>query len=115
MAEMYRDVLQDDGFEIIIYDDAQTAAESIDEAPPDIIVLDMMLPGGNGAAFLQELRSYEDMMEVPVLLASSLALSPSQREALKQFQPLTVLDKAELTPARLRREIRSAYAAGPQH
>lgn len=109
LAEMYRDVLQDD-FSVTLCHDAQTAIGALDEAAPDIILLDIMLPGGNGMAFLQELRSYDDVAAVPVLVCSSAGFSGRQRKALQQFAPLALLGKAELTPERLRAALGKTYA-----
>lgn len=109
LAEMYQDVLQK-SFTVIVKHNAQKAVESLDEAPPDIILLDFMLPGGNGAAFLHELRSYEDMANVPVMICSSIGFSGQQKQSLKQFAPLILMDKAELTPKKLTAALKEAYA-----
>lgn len=109
LAEMYRDVLQND-FAVTICHDAQSAIEALDEARPGMILLDVMLPGGNGLAFLQELRSYDDMAAVPVLVCSSVGFSSQQRRALEHFAPLALIDKSELTPNRLKEALSKAYA-----
>lgn len=100
LAEIYQDVLRKK-FNVTLRRSAQEAIETLDEAKPDIILLDFMLPGGNGAAFLQELRSYDDMANVPVLICSSIGFSVQQKQSLQQFAPLLLMDKAELTPEKL--------------
>lgn len=46
---------------------AQMAIQMADATTPDIVVLELQLPGPNGVAFLQEFRSYPDWRSVPVI------------------------------------------------
>ena len=47
---------------------AQEAIHAADLRRPDMVVLELQLPGSNGIAFLHEFRSYADWREVPVVL-----------------------------------------------
>jgi len=102
-ADICADSLSD--CDVRICHDAQTAIEAIDAARPDIILLDLMLPGSNGVAFLQELRSYQDTRETPVIVCSSLRMSPAQRQGMKVFDPVFFLNKTDATPERLQKVI----------
>lgn len=51
------------------YDDALKTAH---EAHPDIILLDVVLPGGSGFDLLNSLRSEEDFKNTPVIILSNL-------------------------------------------
>lgn len=113
LADIYRDVLHP-RYEIVISHNAQSAMETLDDAPPGAVLLDIMLPGGNGFAFLQELRSYDDMSDVPVVVCSSVNLSPTQRQALLQFAPIDILDKSELSPKCLRKIVEESMHASPK-
>ena len=52
--------------------DPQAAIEQIDTQKPDIIVMELQLAPLSGFAFLQELRSYEDLTDIPVVIYSSV-------------------------------------------
>jgi len=112
LADMYQDVLQAE-FEIVICHDSQAAIGKIDTKVPDLILLDIMLPGGNGLAFLQELRTYTDVMNVPVVVCSSAHLSSEQRDAITHFAPIAILNKEDLTPKRLIEVIEEQVHAHP--
>lgn len=47
---------------------AQEAITSIDESKPDLIILELLLKAHNGVEFLYELRSYDDLHNLPIIL-----------------------------------------------
>ena len=58
--------------------DGAEAIELIETARPDLILLDVMMPGVGGIAVLEHLRSHPDLGETPVVVVSAFA-SPSDR------------------------------------
>ncbi|GAA3207946.1 response regulator [Dactylosporangium siamense] len=54
MAETY---LRRDGFQVVTAGDARTAAAVLRQRPVDLLVLDLMLPDGNGLDFLRGVRA----------------------------------------------------------
>ncbi len=73
--------------------DALAAFDCIDAAPPQAIILDMMLPGPNGVAFLHELRSHTNLADVPVIVCSTRT---AQLATLRPYGVTAVLDKAAM-------------------
>jgi CheY-like chemotaxis protein len=104
LADIYKHVLEGN-FKITIKHNAQAAIETLDDKKPAIILLDMMLPGGNGVAFLQELRSFEDTSSVPVLVITGTRLTSKHKKPLQDFGPIKIMDKSELTPDKLKENI----------
>lgn len=47
---------------------AQEAVLAADIRRPDVVTLELQLPGSNGIAFLHEFRSYPDWQAIPVVL-----------------------------------------------
>lgn len=109
-AEICADSLSD--CDVRICHDAQAAIEAIDAVVPNIILLDLMLPGSNGVAFLQELRSYQDTRETPVIVCSSLRMTPAQQQGMKAFDPVCFLNKADVTAERLQKVISHQSSGG---
>ena len=62
--------LRRDGHEVAEAADGTTALELLDAEPPDLVVLDMMLPGVNGLDILRRVRSTSD---IPVIMLTARA------------------------------------------
>ncbi len=61
---------QEGGFEIVgSASDARSACDAVTEAHPDIIVLDIMMPGRSGLSIIKELRRIEPRARILVLSA----------------------------------------------
>jgi DNA-binding response OmpR family regulator len=58
------------GFTVDSTASAQTAVHLADEHQPDVVVLELQLPGHNGIEFLYEFRSYYEWIKVPVIIHS---------------------------------------------
>lgn len=98
MGECYLAWLQGFGYDVTWVQDAQDALDALDSRRADLIVLDVMLPFANGVHLLNVLASHVDLMDIPVVVCSSMAPDGLQ----EQYGVKAVLDKAQLTPARMR-------------
>ena len=52
---------------------AEKAVEWIEKETPDIILLDLLLPGMDGYSFLQKVRENLNLREKPVIVFSNIA------------------------------------------
>ena len=91
--------------DIAVFNDGVSAMEAVNERLPDVILLDIMLTGPNGFAFLNEMISYPDTAKIPVILISSLDLS---KRDLSHYGVVQTLDKAKMTPEDIYAAIKSA-------
>lgn len=66
---------------------------------PELIFLDILLDGPNGFTFLNEMRSYEDLAKVPVVIMSSLNFKGKD---LSAYGVVGYLNKSEMTPAEVK-------------
>lgn len=84
------------------------AIEALDRSQPDILILDIFLPGPNGLTLLHELQSYPDLASLPVIVCSNSAADLPQG-ALKAYGVRCVIDKTSMQPgdlvAAVRREL----------
>ena len=65
------DVLTDDGYEVIEAADGQTAMRLVDECVPNIVLLDIAMPGVTGVEVLRHLRSRRRTRTLPVVVVSA--------------------------------------------
>jgi CheY-like chemotaxis protein len=66
--------LQQRGHELLEASDGSSALRLAREGQPDVIVLDLMLPGMDGYAVLEQLRSEDQTAEIPVLVLTAKSL-----------------------------------------
>lgn len=59
------------GFEAIGFSDSKPFWEALQEQKPELIMLDIMLPGEDGIAILKKLRSQTAAADIPVIMATA--------------------------------------------
>ena len=59
------------GYEIVAYSDGAEALSAIKTDPPDIVVLDMMLPSLDGLEILRQLRAEAGCANLPVIMLTA--------------------------------------------
>ena len=101
-AEIYQKHLQRNFPEIpvqIFYNAIEantTFSELSEEELPSLIILDVLLTGPDGFTLLNELLSYPETSQIPVLLISSLNLG---QMSLQAYNVRAILNKETFTPA----------------
>ncbi len=63
--------LKQTGFEAKGFADGEALFEALKAEKPDLIVLDIMLPGKDGMDILQEIRSNPETEKIPVIMATA--------------------------------------------
>jgi len=95
------------GYQIYLAKTLGEARKALQETPPDLIVLDILMPDGNGLDFIEEIRG---ITTVPVLLLTSLVEKDARIEGLRTggddyiTKPYDVEELRERVAAFLRRE-----------
>jgi two-component system cell cycle response regulator len=67
---LLRKALLEDGFEVVVAEDALQAGMLALRAAPDAIILDINMPGGSGIEVLKRLRRSTKTQHIPVLVVS---------------------------------------------
>ncbi|MGK9128411.1 response regulator [Olivibacter sp. SA151] len=71
ISELVRYILTDGDFEVTSFDCASAFWEGIVGTEPDIVLLDIMLPDGNGLEICKEMRKSERTRNIPVVMMSA--------------------------------------------
>ncbi|HZR37784.1 MAG TPA: EAL domain-containing protein [Nevskia sp.] len=64
--------LEDHGFQMLVAQDGEEALDRVRVVQPDLILLDVMMPGINGFDTCRRLKSMEGVREVPVIFMTAL-------------------------------------------
>ena len=64
-------ILSRDGWAVSTHANGETAMEEIRRVAPDVLVLDVMLPGRSGFDILRELRADSGLTALPVLMLTA--------------------------------------------
>jgi len=71
IIEAIRFILSRDGWTVETHSDGATAAETVTAKAPDVLVLDVMLPGKSGFDILRDLRAQKATQSLPVLMLTA--------------------------------------------
>ena len=80
--DLLQAVLVPRGFEVIEAADGPQALEAAKESQPDLILLDVMMPGMDGYAVCRRLKADPALAEIPVLFISAL---PETKDKVRAF------------------------------
>jgi CheY-like chemotaxis protein len=82
IGELIAAVLMLEGFEPVVVRDGEHALRTVRSVSPDVITLDLDMPGVDGRAVLRSLRCDAESREVPVVVvsANSDRLSTGERK-----------------------------------
>jgi CheY-like chemotaxis protein len=61
--------------------DTAEAIELADRVRPDLVLLDVMMPGGSGLALIERLRASPDLARTPVVVVSAFTTDGDRRAA----------------------------------
>ena len=73
--KLVRDVLQHAGFEVV---EAHTGEQGVDlarESPPDLVLMDLQLPGIDGTEAFRQIRESPSTATVPIVALTAFAMS----------------------------------------
>ena len=74
--------LRRQGFDVAVATDAVTAISTAVKQQPDVVVMDIGLPGGDGITVMQRLHSLPQLAGVPVLMVSGRDPERNRDDAL---------------------------------
>ena len=97
-----------DAYTLLTAGDGESALQLIREAVPDLVFLDVMMPGRNGIAVCRELKSAPALKHIKVVMLTALGSEEDRQKALdagasdyftKPSSPTKLLQKVrELLP-----------------
>ena len=77
LGYLYESFLGEEGYEVMVAHDADEAMRLL-RSRPDVVLLDLMLPGTDGYTLLRRIRSRPETRDVPVVVVSA-SLPPGRQ------------------------------------
>ena len=99
-----RDLLSSRGYQIIEVTDGLAGVEAAQKEKPDLILMDIQLPGIDGYEATRRIKADPNLAQVTIIAVTSYALSGDEQKALeagcndyvaKPFSPRKLLAKIE--------------------
>lgn len=104
--------LEKSGFQVDAAVDGESGLVKTAEIRPNLILLDLLLPGVNGFEFMERFNKDESIKNIPVIVFSNLG----QKEDIEKAKSLGVVDyliKANFTLDELVAKINARLGRGP--
>ncbi len=113
--EMLRRQLTGDGWSVAEAENGQVGLERLVERTPQVVLLDLMMPGMDGFAFVEAMRQNEAWRAIPVVVVTAKDLSFEERERLNG-RVQHIAQKGSYSREELLSEVRSLVqsAGGPR-
>jgi two-component system cell cycle response regulator DivK len=81
--KLMRDVLTYAGYEVIEATSGEDGVRMAGEASPDLVLMDLQLPGIDGAEALRRIRAGQVNPDVPVVAVTAFAMSEDRERAFR--------------------------------
>jgi len=107
IAEMSLQVVG--GFDVALCSSGDEALEKAEGIAPDLILLDVMMPGMDGPTTLMKLREIEALNDVPIVFMTAKAMTAEIAE-LKELGAVDVIPKP-FDPMSLPDQVRAIWAS----
>ena len=83
--EMMRRQLEKGGWQVTEAGNGRKALETIEAAPPGMIILDLMMPEMDGFEFVHQLRQQPQWRSIPVIVLTAKELTEADRQQLNGY------------------------------
>ncbi len=71
-VEMYRIVLEVEGYQVMVAYTLQSAIKQLEKVKPDLVLLDVVLRGSSGLDLCEKVRKDPELADLPIVIISNL-------------------------------------------
>ena len=107
LRELIAQKLIKEGFEISEAVDGEEGMKKVKEEKPDLVLLDLILPGIDGFEVLSKMKEDPALASIPVIILSNLGQKEDVEKGLK-LGAVDYLIKAHFTPGEIIEKIKAA-------
>ena len=95
LSSLLKKRLESEGLGVTLANDGQSALAALEVSMPDLLLLDIILPGISGFEVLEKLRGDEKTKTLPVIIISNLGQAEDRAKG-KQFGVVDYFVKARM-------------------
>ncbi len=107
LRELISQKLLKEGYEISEAIDGEEGLKKVKEEKPDLVLLDLILPGIDGFEVLSEMKDDPILAQIPVIILSNLGQKEDVEKGLR-LGAVDYLIKAHFTPGEIVEKINNA-------
>lgn len=93
LRELVKAVLEQEGFEVIAVSNGQECLDKLKEIKPDLILLDMMMPGMSGRETCERIRQNPHTKDLKVIFLTVARFSEVGKDILSKMGVLDYITK----------------------
>ncbi len=106
ITDMYSEKLQREGFNILSASGGKEGLKLISLYSPDLILLDLVMPRGDGFFVLKEVKKNSSTATMPVIVLTNLSNENDKKEVLRLGAD-DYLIKIECTPSKIAEKVKA--------
>lgn len=81
-GELTRDILADEGWNVVLIDDSTKAIDEIKKLKPGLVITDIMMPGINGMEICKRIKSTPEIKSIKVIILSGKSYEKEKERAM---------------------------------
>ncbi len=113
IRRIYAQAFEAQGFVCIAEENGNVALNNAQKDKPDIILLDIMMPGIDGLGVLDKLKQDENLSKIPVIMLTNLTaqevIDMAIKKGAKEF-----INKSSVKPREVVEKVRVMLSQNPQ-
>jgi len=110
LVRMYQKKLTNDGYDVSTAGDGIAALKKLETDIPDLVLLDIMMPGMNGLEVLKKIKANEKTKKLPVIMLTNVGGSDEDTERGLELGAVAYLIKAGTRPDAVVSKIKEVLA-----
>ncbi len=93
LTELIKAIFEQERFEVIVAHSGKECLEKLEKIKPDLILMDMMMPGMTGKETTQKIRENPKTKDLKIAFLTVVRLSEVGKEELKKLKVLDFITK----------------------
>ena len=103
ISKMYSEKFSRDGFEVEVARHGQDGLEKLKARPPDLVILDIMMPGISGLQVVDEMKRDPRLEKIPIIVLSNLSeqedIDKAKKRGVNEYLIKSDLDPEDVSLA----------------